>query len=346
MLLIMGASYSSPAEAEITKAQSDIKYLGSRYPFGDDELWKLYKAFHRVQNAPEKISFLTDWAVECVALPVSDSNVDNSKEMLEKLKKERFKTIQVVEQKILPVDFSERLQERNFSTPSCDSFCESDQHALFQLETFFNGLSNVDRRGGRKTIGVLFDYFSLRKDEVSEAGFAVDTRAIKVADFNEILHLAYRLSLAAAFLEATKQGMDTSIWIPPPSLDKKAIEGLGHSLTDFIKRKRTRESPYGTIDDDPYLEKGFIEKLDLQEWAELNAPVLASSLSTFMFHVFFPDKPFPQTRTAFTFPRLLQESVFFTKPTSPLLFSFACLSNSLGGSVRDITLLELAHGAY
>lgn len=53
-------------------------------------------------------------------------------------------------------------------------------------------------------------------------------------------------------------------------------------------------------------------------------------LLCFMF--FFPDKQFPQTRTALSFPRLLQGSVFFTEPTSPLLFSFACLSTSLGGS--------------
>ena len=69
------------------------------------------------------------------------------------------------------------------------------------------------------------------------------------------------------------------------------------------------------------------------EWAEQTAPCLSASLSTFLHHVLFPDQPYPPSRTPFLYPHLGgQHSAFFDSPSSPLLFTLACMSPSLGGS--------------
>ena len=69
------------------------------------------------------------------------------------------------------------------------------------------------------------------------------------------------------------------------------------------------------------------------EWAEQTAPCLAACLSTFLHHVLFPAMPYPPSRTPFVHPDLGgQPSAFFERPSSPLLFSLACMSPSLGGS--------------
>jgi len=69
------------------------------------------------------------------------------------------------------------------------------------------------------------------------------------------------------------------------------------------------------------------------DWAETCAPCLSSCLETFMHHVLFPDKPYPPSRSEFIFPNLRgQHSAFFRQEASPLLFSFAAMSPSLGGA--------------
>jgi len=68
-------------------------------------------------------------------------------------------------------------------------------------------------------------------------------------------------------------------------------------------------------------------------WAEANAPCLSSCLETFMHLILFPDKPYPPSRSEFVFPKLRgQHSAFFEKDGSPLLFTFAAMSPSLGGA--------------
>jgi hypothetical protein len=339
-----------------TQEQIDIKYLGSRYPFGDDELWKLYRAFHRLQGKRDgvqvesqvevsKVSFLTDWAVECVYMrlpPPGDPNSGDAQAKLKEMKQERFMLMQAVEAKILPPGFSEQLERTNFSRPedylgmhgTDESRLERMKHdRMGRLEKFVEGVANLGRKGGRHALGVLFDCYAIEKESNSMTPGYVDGNVkTVVADFNQVLTLAYRLSLAAAFLEAANNGDDMAQWIPGENLDDTAIKGLGHSLVEFIKRKRIRDSPYGAVEDDPELDKGFVEKLDMQEFAESNLPMLSSALSFFMFHVFFPERPYPPSRTAFRFPKLSEESTFFTQAASPLLFSFASLSPSLGGS--------------
>lgn len=319
---------NATAKPKLTQEQSDIKYLGSRYPFGDDELLKLYRSFLRLEEQNEgRVSFLTDWAVEsmCMQQPPAGVELRDSQSNFEAMKQERFVLMQVIETKILPLGFSELLQGTSFNIPK-------GADRLEKLEKFFEGVANLGRKGGRHAISVLFDIYAVEKVSTnSMQGTSATTTTMK-ADINLVISLAYRLSLAAAFLDAASHGGDMEQWIPSENQDQTAIRGLGHSLVEFVKRKRLRESPYGDIDHDPDLEDGFTEKLDMQEFAECNVPVLSSALSFFMFQVFFPEKPYPPSRTAFYFPKLSEDSTFFTEPASPLLFSFASLSSSLGGS--------------
>ncbi len=69
------------------------------------------------------------------------------------------------------------------------------------------------------------------------------------------------------------------------------------------------------------------------EWVESNAPCLAATLETFIHHIFFPDKAYPPSRLEFIFPSLRgQQSAYFKSASSPLLFTFAAMSSSLGGA--------------
>jgi hypothetical protein len=339
---------NSPATPKLSQEQADIQYLGARYPFGDDELRKLYRIFQRLKQKQEgRVSFIADWAVEAVELTREQQALEDAEKILEELRNERSKLIQVVEDKILPEGFSEQLYKTSFSRPqnngigggvASSSGPETDESRMErllqdqreQLDAFFAGVSNAGRRGGRHALEILFKFYEVPIDSNDDPGF---NSVKRLADCNRILNLAYRLSLASAFLDSAKRGEEIEVWLPPEHPDEKAIRGLSQSVIEFIKRKRTRESPYGTAGEDPDLEKGFVELLDLQEWAEGTAPVLSSSISTFMFFLLFPDRPYPPSRTAFQFPQLPADSSFFTEPTSPLLFSFACLSTSLNGMV-------------
>jgi hypothetical protein len=111
------------------------------------------------------------------------------------------------------------------------------------------------------------------------------------------------------------------------------MKALRQSVIDYCRRKRVRESPFGEIENSESLENGFIQKMEFMEWSEANAPLLPSAMATFIHFIFFSETPYPPSRTAFDFPKLPEESAFFHSASSTMLFSFACMSSALGGSV-------------
>ena len=367
----MGTTVTKPA---LSEEQMDVRHLASNYPFGDDELWKLYRCLRESMavsggTAPTsgaKISFLTDWAVACTRLSAEQAkNVDRKEETLQQLREEKMMLMQVVENKILPPGFSKQLSQAFFSddntaVPSFEA--ESDSSRLqrlkdsqrARLDKFFDGASNVGRRGGRKALAVMFDSCVSRQKKAKSPNdpFGADSY---VVDAHELLDMGHRLSIASSFLEAAARGDEMGVWVPneagsetPTSgtSSKVAIESLSRSLVDFIKNKRMRQGVFGADLNDGYIEKGLVEKVDIQEWSDSNAPLLPATLSTFMHHVFFPEKPYPPSRTPFDYPKLDNESVFFAEPTSPLLFGFSCLSKSLGGMVRTQRQEFAKRGGY
>lgn len=77
-------------------------------------------------------------------------------------------------------------------------------------------------------------------------------------------------------------------------------------------------------------------------WSESVVPLMSATLPTFMYQVMFSDKPFSPSRQPFLFPDLRdQSSSFFINKFSPRLFSFACMSLSLGGVVSYVKLNEV-----
>ncbi|KAL7578797.1 hypothetical protein ACA910_016020 [Epithemia clementina (nom. ined.)] len=76
-----------------------------------------------------------------------------------------------------------------------------------------------------------------------------------------------------------------------------------HSLTQQTKTRLNREgiltqNQKEWNDTDP----ATVELTDVLEWSEAVAPLFASILPTFLFHILFWGRPFPPTRTSFEFP--------------------------------------------
>lgn len=94
-------------------------------------------------------------------------------------------------------------------------------------------------------------------------------------------------------------------------------------------------------DDTTTSTSSLVSEQEVQEWTEQVAPILGSALASLTHSIFFPHVPYPPTRTSFDFPSLAGfESSFFTLESSPLLFSFGCMSPALGGEVRFWFLTE------
>jgi hypothetical protein len=328
----MGSGTSRPA---LTLEQEDIKHLGDRYPFGDDELSRLYRAYQAFCQSEKGVSLLSDFAGLCTVLPPGEEDPDGSK--LKQLQDERSMLMSVVENKILPEAFSEKLEDAAFSrlqelkeVPD-----EKDEYTrVARLEKFLDGVANAGRLGGRKALGTLFQCFVDCAEHPWDSSHLVHKDGNEIMAYaSPILDAAFRLSLAVAFLRDSENMED---FIPSPDVSSdRVMKALCQSLMAHVKRKKIRESPYGTPEaaDESDLQNGLVSKMDFIEWSELNAPLLSSTLPSLMHEVFFPDRPYPPSRTPFNFPKIQAESAFFDDSTSPLLFSFASMSSSLGGAV-------------
>lgn len=338
----MGTTTSKPAP---TQAQKDIKYLGDRYPFGDDEIWRLYNCFQQIQDSSTRTSFLSDWAVHCTSLTKEETLRDENGTILKAMKEERSILIQIVENKILPPGFGNKLETIAFAPPknvvdySNTTIIPAAEKLdactrIVRIESFFDGASHCGRRGGREALAVLFACCAQNQNTSTPDA---NGKIVAVANIQDLLNLSYRLALAAGFLNAAKRDDgDMGKFIPSRDdvTNDPAMRALGQSVMAFCKRKRSRELPLGAVENNDALEKGWIQKNEFTEWSEANAPLLPSALATFMHCIFFPDTPYPPSRTAFDFPRLLAESTFFQSASSTLLFSFACMTSALGGTVR------------
>jgi hypothetical protein len=162
----MGASASADSGgAAASKLKEDIRYLGDRMPFGDDELVLVYKAYQRLISGnhaaetaavneeatppiKQRISFLADFAVLALeeqqkmqrnmrasqrATSVSmefRQPVENPQEQLE----ERLTLLKALEQTILPAGFGNVLYQKIFLRDSDPSlYDENDGGAAASL---------------------------------------------------------------------------------------------------------------------------------------------------------------------------------------------------------------------
>lgn len=331
---------NSSAKSTLTQEQQDIKYLGDRFPYGDDELFRLYHAYQAIRLSEDNISFLSDLAVHCIVL----SPRDDDQEKLLALREQQAILMSVVEEKILPPDFGKRLEEVAFiklqrvMQPKADE--EDEYTRLARLEQFFHGAANAGRRGGRAALGTLFQCCVQGVDDPDDSSHLVHRDGNEfMANASKVLDVAYRLSLASAFLSADENMQN---FIPSPEASQtKVMESLARSMLDFSKRKQIRASEFGSLteEQEEQLEQGLVSKFDFLEWSEATAPLLSSTLPTFLHCIFFPDRPPPPSRTSFIFPSLPSESAFFHDPAAPMLFVFASMSSSLGGAVSAVVVM-------
>lgn len=330
----MGNKSTTP---NLSAEQQDIKYLGDRFPYGDDELLRLYRAYQAIRLSEERISFLSDLAVHCTVLSPAEQKQEDAEQKLAKLREQQAMLMSIVEEKILPPWFGSRFESIAFVKlqQAVESNGEEDEYSrLARLEKYFDGAANGTRRGGRAALGTLFQCCVDDVDDPDDSTHLVHNDGSEfMAYARKVLDLAYRLSLAAAFLSADE---DMQNFIPSPDCSQnKVMESLARSLLEFTRRKKNRPSQFGapTEAEEEELNEGFVSKMDFLEWSEATSPLLSSILPTFMHCIFFPEKPYPPSRTPFIFPIIPSESAFFHDPASPMLFAFAGMSSSLGGSV-------------
>lgn len=250
---------------------------------------------------------------------------------------------------------------------------EKDESKMHHLETFLQGLAECcGRRGGRYTLGVLFQCCRSTSDSSS----------FNLVDASQLLELIYRIALACMYLSSSSSlnSNQNDDYDHIPMMNIKKPEALIQSLIEASKTKSGESSAYSggnfsysqfggygsslyststSTSSSTNIETGKISKEQLFQWAEETAPLLSSVLPTFFHQLLFSDKPFPPSRTPFLFPYFLNNGdndnntqLSFLlggkdgndcSSSYPLLFSFACMSHSLGGMVRKCLFLINIH---
>ena len=312
---------SSKSTGPLTQEQQDVRALAEKFAFGDDELWHIYRAYHRVQNLhsssstttsenwrSSSLSFLRDWGLAC-------SDLDNTPGAEESAAKTQSKDRCCVGQDEDPpteaqVDRMERLKQvdamlgdfgnRLYATAflaAGDTSMYTYERKTFgssaagaipcptiadeytrrtRLEAIFEGLARCSRRGSQSTLTVLFRTLENEHHLVCPL---------------ELVTLGYNLALATAVLQVQ---LDVA---PPPN--SATLHAFARSLQDRALSCRQRYGSSSAATNDK------VELTELLEWADVSCPVFSSLLPSFLWHVFFPNRPSPPSRTAFEFPRLL-----------------------------------------
>jgi len=291
---------SSSAQKPQTQEQKDIKYLGDRVPFGDGELRRLYRCYYALEELPpkERLSFLSDWFFHA-DLTATEEQRD-----------ERALLMQVVEAKMLPIGFGNRLYATAFLKKGEASIYEDETRftveeevgdndnqknaeppgdeytRMTKLEQFFEGLSNCGRRGTKNAIKVLV--------ECCEA-VSVAEGEDPLIRANELIQVTYRIALGAAFLASANKSKDEEDdednnmmrFLPADDkLSQQELESFASSIVDHRNTRRVRSG-------DPPLPSGeemLVSEEDVLSWVNDEVPLLASTLSTFIWRIFSPGR--------------------------------------------------------
>lgn len=334
----MGNSSSASSGQTLTQEQKDIRHLGDRMPFGDAELRRLYRLYYEIEQSSERTSFLHDWAVHAVQ---GDD---------EKKREERAVMVDVLESKVLPAGFGNKLYTTAFLKQGDESVYtkanEQQQPAqpvdeytrVSRLEQFFDGISNCGRRGTKAAVKALVKCC----EPVTPAGGEES-----MISAIELVDITYRIALSSAFLATTDKGKDNEEqdeednnmlrFLPAEdATSKQVLNSLAHSILNHSKQRRTRQ---GLPPLPPQAEeKVLVSCDDVIQWVDEVAPLFSSTLSTFTYRIFNPGQPYPPSRTEFVYPIIPEESAFFEAGNSPILFVLACMSTSLGGHVSSLSL--------
>jgi hypothetical protein len=120
------------------------------------------------------------------------------------------------------------------------------------------------------------------------------------------------------------------------SIENPSLLALSQSLLKVERFGLEGGTPAQTLENNNHDSDQTVSMQTFTMWAETVVPLMSATLPTLMHQVIFHGKPFSPSRQPFLFPDLRdQTSSFFDNPFSPRLFSFACMSLSLGGEVSS-----------
>jgi len=364
--LNMGNKTSKKSVA-ITQRQKILE-LGNKYLFSNEEILHISQCFAECYPSLSSAlttsdsSFLIHWNIYASTIvpthndnfeTVRDKNLSNERETKQY---QRVARIKVMEEKLLPPNFTKKFQTVAFEIPeilfnNCavdlinkgrenrGLWCRTITHAILpystqetlddrtpwsmaHFELFLQRFSDSYRCGIRSAINILYKCCT-NSGTVTETAYARD-----------LIRLAYGMALACLWFEESSQ-KETDVKeesFYPQCLPQELIQSLVNYQDDFDT----------TTVSDTYSELVSLESF--LQWTEKMAPCLGFILPTFLHFIFFPDRSYPSSGTKFSFPNIRdQYSAFFGMSTgenihsqedmsSPLLFSLACMSQSLQGT--------------
>jgi hypothetical protein len=180
---------------------------------------------------------------------------------------------------------------------SADAFVSyANEEQDIQLERFLEGVADTGRRGPKETLRVLYDVLP---DHDAEA----------------IVGLCYQLALASGIL--VEPAMDEKNLQRKLAVMDEAIMSLVRSL---------KESSLGVE----------ITKKEFIAWAERTAPMLSSTLSSFVHNLLFHGRPFPESRLPYIPPIMDDISDIVSGKESHLLFPLSAMSVNVGGKMHRL----------
>ena len=361
--------------------RNQVSKLGDRYPFGDKELLQLARchAYLEYTGSSTTNSFLSAWGTYCSSLPSPDwSNLSSYHDILQvdtaivqeqghqqqskwKVYRERI-LFDIVEGKLLPDGFGVTLEQALYLCsndtskwnnnnnniikkeyhihPKDNSIMPIDENnAMMKFDKFLEGASNCTRRGGRQSLTSLFHCCCS----------VVVGEEPPMANAKDLLHLAYRISLATAYLTSPETLMPqdfqpeetggenimlTSSLLAYAQNSASITDHFGASPLFFQTQQQQQQQAVTNKDLSKEEQTQMVTLQQFIEWSEQYTPCLSSVLPTFFQYIFFPNVPYPPSRTPFIYPDLKNvHSAFFPSRNSSRLFALGAMSPSLGGEV-------------
>lgn len=307
------------------KNKSFIQELGDRHPFSDLELQTLVACYRHITSVEgdaggNNSSFLVKLVTAEHMSRVSTGRAEdgpvatappNDPEL-----EMRICRVQRAEQ-LLPHGFSNMLRDicfRDDTYANSFSYSNAPSKNNEELENF---LASISECGGRRGSRAVLKAIHL-------CATSLGGRVLPQAE--NILDMCYRLAIVTEIFCATDERIE----------ELSENQALPQSLIQSLARKigKTNQSYSSYQSNEEKSEDDGVSLNLFTEWSESTVPLLSSILPTFFHNLLFPTKPYPPSRTPFIFPNLSlsdQPSAFFSYATSPLLFTFGCMSKSLCG---------------
>ncbi|KAL7462055.1 hypothetical protein ACHAXS_002454 [Conticribra weissflogii] len=214
--------------------------------------------------------------------------------------------IELIEGQILPCGFGSCLR----AAMSVDLFVDcANEGGDISLERFLEGIADCGQRGHKEALKIIWLCCSAGVDNELEP--------------SRIIDLCFRLGFSSVSPDADAHGIVARL----ESEHDSACESLEKSL-----------AAAGNM-------YGMVTKQQFMEWAELTAPQISSTLSTFMHNLLFHGKWLKHRLNfvPFEYPKLDQKSDIFEGVHPPNLFALACASPQMGGKWHNLYSFEF-HG--